>query len=215
MASADPDRASAAADGMLSLQAALQRDSSRPLRRRQGAAQAPDPALWSAFGSAATDRQRINLTLRLPGEDGDRFHHAGELLAAADGGHTGEVPLPDLARSLAPALRGTLEAAESALHWHRTRVYLGAGSAPVRERDDCVVLEWKRNVVRDAPAVEVIGIDEFIEARWTGPRRAGDARYALAAQSMMAACARLRDLALALQPPGGRLAASIRTFEPA
>lgn len=216
MASADPDRASAAADDdMLSLLAALQHDHSRPQRRRQAAAQAPDPALWSAFGSAATDRQRINLTLRLPGEDSDRFHHAGEILAAADGGHSGEPPLPDPAHDLAPALRDTLDAAESALRWHRTRVYLGAGSAPVRERDDCVVLEWKRNVVRDAPAVEVIGIDEFIEARWAGPRRAGDARYTLAAQSMMAACARLRDLALALQPPGGRLAASIRTFEPA
>lgn len=218
MASADPDRTAPAADaaaGTLSLLAALQRDTSRRPRRGRGAAQAPDPALWSAFGSAATDRQRINLVLRLPGEDSDRFHHAGEILAAADGATGGDAPLPDRAQRLAPALRAMLEAAESTLRWHRVRVYLGPGSAPVREREDCIVLEWKRNAVRDAAAIEVIRVDDFTGGSWTGPQRTGDARYVLAAQSMMAACARLRGLVLELQPAGGRLAASIRTFEPA
>jgi hypothetical protein len=215
MASADAGGAphGDAAGGTLSLLAALQRDATGPVRRRQGPAGEPDRRLWSAFGSAATDRQRINLKIRLPGEDAVRFFHAADVLAAAGLGSTGDTRGSDPLPGLAPVLCAALEAAESTLPWHRARLYLGPGSAPVRAREDCVVLEWKRSIVPGAPAMEVIRADDFTGGRWSGPRRRDDPRYLLAAQSMMAACASLHALMRQVRQAGACVAASIRTFE--
>ncbi|WP_202840541.1 hypothetical protein [Luteimonas saliphila] len=214
MASAESAPASAREAGTdtLSPLSVLRLDASREARRRSP--QAPDAALWSAFGSAATDRQRINLWLRLPDEPSARFYHAGELLGV-EIDHDLADSLPEPVRRVAPAVQAMLEAAQSMLRWHRTRLYFGPGSAPVHEREDCVVLEWRRSRWESTgPAVEVVPLDAFTEGGWSGgPAR--DPAYALATQSMVAACVRLRALADALQAEGGRLAVAIRTFEPA
>ena len=204
-------------EGMLSVLEALQRDASHAPRRGRHPSGAPEPALWSAFGSAATDQQRINLSLRLPGEARDRFFNASQVLDAdaPDNGSGDQAPPPEVVRRLSPAARACLESAESLVRWHRTRLYLGPGSAPTASREDRVVLDWKRGPGYAGPATEVITIDDFVSGRWNGLRLADDPRYTLAAQSAMAASLNLHALLGELQRRCERLAISIRTFDPA
>ncbi|TWT23787.1 hypothetical protein FQY83_04010 [Luteimonas marina] len=220
MASAESPREAPATGGdgeaMLSVLEALRRDASRAPGHGRRAVDAPDPALWSAFGSAATDQQRINLSLRLPGETRDRFFNAGHVLAASQPRDAaGDAMPPEIVRRLSPLARAFLESAESLVRRHRTRLYLGPGSAPAASRENHVVLDWKRTSGHAGPAAETITIDDFLSGRWNGLRLAGDPRYTLAAQSTMAACANLRALVETLRPRCERLAISIRTFDPA
>jgi len=207
-----------ARDGALSVLEALGRDASRvPFRGTRPALSPSDSAAWSAFGSAATDQQRINLVLRPALAGRDLFFNAGSVLDEdAFATAVGEAGLPpQAARPLSAAARAFLEAAEGVVDRHRTRLYLGPGSAPAVAREDCVVLDWKRIAGGRATAVEVVPVAAFTAGDWEGLRRAGDPAHVLAAQAMMAACDRLVSLLAALQSRCERASLSIRTFDPA
>lgn len=199
-----------AADASPALLAQLRRPRTalRPLREAE-------KREWAAFGSGATDRQRINLFLR----DGDGhalFCHAGQLLG---GGLPRAVEASGLAlpanriEALATAATGFLEAAESVLANHRTRLYLD----PLRPGGDArvngVVLEWKdRDPSRTA--TEAVPLDAFRAARWEGLARGRDPRYTQAVRGLMDHAGTLADAmrAIAVQLVEARLA--VRTFEP-
>lgn len=182
-------------------------------RRRLDAAGA---ALWSAFGSAATDRQRINLSLRFPGAATALFFHAGDVL----GGGMREVLeaagqdrlSDDFIARFSAAAAAFLEAAESVAGSHRTRLYLNPGNPDRAPRINGLVLEWKRDGT--GPATEAIALEDFLGGRWAGIGRSHDPRHAVATQAMVAACHALVGLMSGLAAAGVQASLAIRTFEP-
>ncbi len=185
-----------------------QRTAPRPLRE----AEKRD---WATFGSAATDRQRINLHLR----DGDGhalFCHAGQILQG-DLPHAVDasgLALPEnWIDALSMAAAGCLEAAESVLASHRTRLYLDPLRPDGNARVNGVVLEWKdRDPTRSA--MEAVRLDRFRAAQWEGLARGRDPHYTQAVRGLMDNAGALADAmrAIAAQLAEARLA--VRTFEP-
>jgi hypothetical protein len=177
----------------------------------------PGQALWSEFGGVATERQRINLRFR------DRFGkrvlvHAGHVLARAVHEaveHSG-VELPQQAMDgFQGAAAAFLEAAESIVDIHGTRLHLDPMDASDDPRRNGVVLTWRDGA---DPVLEDIALDAFIAGRWQGLMRSADPRYSATVATLMQQAATLSSQLAALA--GGMLAGglqearlSIRTFD--
>jgi len=208
-----------ARDGALSVLEALGRDASRvPFRGTRPALSPSDSAAWSAFGSAATDQQRINLVLRPALAGRDLFFNAGSVLDEdAFATAVGEAGLPpQAARPLSAAARAFLEAAEGVVDRHRTRLSLGPGSAPAVAREDCVVLDWKRIAGGRATAVEVVPVAAFTAGDWEGLQaavlRAGTAAVLCGVHGAAGAAGTLRTGAPCLACLGAEQARSLGLY---
>lgn len=170
---------------------------------------------WSEFGSRATDKQRINLHLAEAG--GARvFCHAGHVLDGrlAQMVEDAKLVLPaHLLEPLAVAARRFLEAAESVVAVHRTRLYLDPLQPSGNARSNGVVLEWKdRDPSRSA--IEAVALEAFRNGQWAGLDRSRDPRHTLAVRSLMDSAGALADALRALSASLTEARIAVRTFEP-
>ena len=188
-------------------------DTRKALGKRKPAKKPSAKALaaFAVFGSAATDRQRINIELRnlMTGERS--FWNADDALtgglALGPGGGKAQADLD----AAAGAAKRFLAAAESALPAHRTALTIAHPAPAGDPRANAIVLEWPLGV----PAIGMAPLAAIAAGKPLPPHGKGAAPTPPAAAEGMRAAARDLAAAAAALARGYEVKIAVRTFDPA
>lgn len=162
---------------------------------------------FEAFGSAATDLQRINVEIWSPAAGRSVFWNAADVLGGSPPLELGEgVSVPRAwADAVTRAATRCLAAAEEALPVHRTRLYVTPAPKPGSFARNEIVLEC-----RTCGALSAIPLKDV------SPVTVACGRCKATAATAATVAAAAKELAALLQKPPAGLQAklSIRTFDP-